>query len=70
MFIRVKTKWSEPNDRWLLKFWNPMHNKWYQFWDIKENPWDCMTLDWLSGYKLDKDKEQIFNITVEEENGG
>ena len=65
--IKIKTKWSDPNDRWLIYFWHSLKGRWFQMWDIKDSPWDCMSLSWLGGFELDKDIEQTFNVTIEQE---
>jgi hypothetical protein len=66
--IKIKTKWSKPNERWLVHMWHPLHGKWYQIWDMQNSPFNCLTVNWISGYSLDKNIEQVFNVEITKEN--
>lgn len=66
MKIKVKLEWNELSKKWLVYFWHPLKGRWFQTTDIGLDvvTWDCMTINWLAAWKLDKNKENIGHVTL------
>ena len=68
MEARLKLEWNEANQRWLVKLWHPLKGRWYQVWDMEKNPWDCLTINWLGSWQLDKKIDNVYDITINRRN--